>query len=217
MNRALLAAKAAALSLIAAPALAHHPLAGAPMETFAHGLISGVGHPILGFDHLFFVLAVGVAALFCGRATTAPFAFLAAMAAGVLISGGATFGFVEPMIAVSLLILGGLVARGRALTLPVALAAFAGLGVFHGLAFGGSLAGVESAASGGVLIGYLIGLVAVQWALAVGFGMVVSKVWNAATAEAAPARLTGAMVAGVGAFLCLEVIEGAAFASLGLG
>ncbi|MEO0362036.1 MAG: HupE/UreJ family protein [Pseudomonadota bacterium] len=208
---------AAALALVATPALAHHPLAGAPMETFAHGLLSGVGHPLLGFDHLFFVLAVGVAALFTGRALTAPLAFLAAMAAGVALSGGAAFGFVEPMIAVSLLILGGLVAWGRALSLPVALAAFAGLGVFHGLAFGGSLAGVEGAASGAVLIGYLIGLAAIQWAIAVGFGMVVSRIWGASSAGAAPARLSGAMVAGVGAFLCLEVAEGAAFAALGIG
>lgn len=208
---------AAALALVATPALAHHPLAGAPMETFAHGLLSGVGHPLLGFDHLFFVLAVGVAALFTGRALTAPLAFLAAMAAGVALSGGAAFGFVEPMIAVSLLILGGLVAWGRALPLPVALAAFAGLGVFHGLAFGGSLAGVEGAASGAVLAGYLIGLAAIQWAIAVGFGMVVSRIWGASSAAAAPARLSGAMVAGVGAFLCLEVVEGAAFAALGIG
>ena len=49
----------AALALTATPALAHHPLAGAPMETFTHGMLSGIGHPILGFDHLFFIIAVG--------------------------------------------------------------------------------------------------------------------------------------------------------------
>jgi len=48
-------------SLIASPAMAHHPLNGMPMETFAHGLLSGVGHPLLGFDHLFFVIAMGAA------------------------------------------------------------------------------------------------------------------------------------------------------------
>ena len=50
----------AALTLAATPALAlaHHPLGGLPMETFADGLLSGVGHPLLGFDHLFFVGAM---------------------------------------------------------------------------------------------------------------------------------------------------------------
>ena len=41
---------AAGLSLAATPALAHHPLNGMPMETFAHGLLSGVGHPLLAQD-----------------------------------------------------------------------------------------------------------------------------------------------------------------------
>ena len=210
MNRIFLGLAA---SLAATPALAHHPLAGAPMETFAHGVASGVGHPLLGFDHLFFVLAVGVAALFTGRALTAPLAFVGATLAGVLIGGGA---FVEPMIAVSLLVIGYLVARGRALTAPVAMAVFAGLGVFHGMAFSSAMVGVETAAAGSVMIGYLLGLAAIQWAIAVGFGMVVSKVWDAKTADAIAARMSGAVVAGVGAFLTLEVVEGAAFAALGL-
>ena len=215
MKRALLIATAA---LAATPALAHHPLGGMPMETFAHGVLSGVGHPLLGFDHLFFVLAVGVAALFTGRALTAPLAFIAAMLVGVfLVVGGIQLPMVEPVIALSLLVLGGLVARGKALTAPIAMAIFAALGVFHGWAFGGSLAGQEGGASAAVLVGYLLGLAAIQYAIAVGFGLVVAKVWNAKTADAISARLSGAVVAGVGAFLVLEVAEGTAFAALGLG
>lgn len=215
MKRVLLTA---AVALAATPALAHHPLGGMAMETFAHGVMSGVGHPLLGFDHLFFVLAVGVAALFTGRALTAPLAFIAAMLVGVfLVVGGIQLPIVEPVIALSLVVLGGLVARGKALSAPVAMAVFAGLGVFHGWAFGGSLAGQEGGASAAVLTGYLLGLAAIQYAIAVGFGMVVAKVWNAKTADAISARLTGAVVAGVGAFLVLEVAEGAAFAALGLG
>lgn len=215
MKRALLTA---AVALAATPALAHHPLGGMPMETFAHGVMSGVGHPLLGFDHLFFVLAVGVAALFTGRALTAPLAFIAAMLVGVFLAvGGVHLPVVEPVIAVSLLVLGGLVARGKALGAPVAMAIFAGLGIFHGWAFGGSLAGQEGGAPAAVLVGYLLGLAAIQYAIAIGFGMIVEKVWNAKTADAISARLTGAVVAGVGAFLVLEVAEGTAFAALGLG
>ena len=35
---------------------AHHPLAGKEMTTFLDGLLSGLGHPILGIDHFFFIL-----------------------------------------------------------------------------------------------------------------------------------------------------------------
>ncbi|MGB0928852.1 MAG: HupE/UreJ family protein, partial [Pikeienuella sp.] len=142
---------------------------------------------------------------------------IAAMLVGVfLVVGGIQLPIVEPVIALSLVVLGGLVARGKALTAPVAMAVFAALGVFHGWAFGGSLAGQEGGASAAVLVGYLLGLAAIQYAIAVGFGMVVAKVWNAKTADAISARLSGAVVAGVGAFLVLEVAEGAAFAALGL-
>lgn len=203
--------------LATGPALAHHPLAGAPMETFAHGLLSGVGHPLLGFDHLFFIVAVGVAAIYTGRALAAPLAFIAAMLAGVLIvASGVQLPLVEPVIAASLLILGALIARGQALSLGVACGVFAALGVFHGMAFGGALTGVEGGSAVAVASGYLIGLAATQWLVAVAAGAVVYRLWNAVTADAIPARLTGAVVAGAGAFLALEVVEGAAFAAFGL-
>ena len=54
----------AAAVMAATPAMAHHPLGGLPMETLSHGLLSGIGHPVLGFDHLFFVAIFGIAALF---------------------------------------------------------------------------------------------------------------------------------------------------------
>ncbi len=214
MKRALLTA---AVAFAATPAFAHHPLGGMAMETFAHGLLSGIGHPLLGFDHLFFILAVGVAALFTGRALTAPLAFVAAMIVGVFVGTGAEFAITEPMIAVSLLVLGGLVARGRALSASTAMAVFAGLGIFHGIAFASALGGVEATAMVPVMAGYLLGLSALQWGIAVGFGMIVARLWQAKTADAIAARISGAVVAGVGAFLCLEVIEGAAFAALNIG
>jgi len=116
MKKSLFAALA--FTAVAAPAFAHHPLAGQSMETFTHGLLSGIGHPLLGFDHLFFVLAVGIAALCTGWA----------------------------------------ILSGRALSMPLALALFAGFGLFHGSALGDSIAARETVIGGSVLIGYLIGL-----------------------------------------------------------
>ncbi len=204
-------------ALAATPALAHHPLAGAPMETFTHGVLSGVGHPILGFDHLFFIVAVGIAAAFTGRALTAPLGFVAGMLGGCfLVMGGVALPAVELVIAASLVIAGAVLMSGRALSLVVCMALFGALGVFHGWAFGATLTGQEGGVGGMVVLGYLIGLAATQWAIAVGAGWAISRL-GAMAADAMPARLAGGVVAGAGAFLVLEAAEGAAFAALGLG
>lgn len=209
---------AVALLVTTAPALAHHPLAGQPMETFSQGLLSGIGHPLLGFDHLFFVIAVGVAALYTGFARTAPAAYIAAMLIGcVMMANGIGLPMKEAVIGFSLLAVGYIVLSGRALSMTLALPIFAVFGLFHGSAFGDSIVGQEAAIGGSVLVGYLLGLGALQYAVALGAGWLVKNVFNATQATAINARLTGALVAGMGAFLTLETIEGAAFAALGLG
>lgn len=209
---------ASVFTLGAFPAAAHHPLAGMPMETFTHGLLSGAGHPLLGFDHLFFAALVGVAAACAGRIKSAPLACIAAMAAGcALAGGGAVLPGAEVMIALSLLVLGAVVAWGRKLNLPAVLVLFAGFGAFHGAAFGGALAGYESAAPGAVLGGYLLGLGVVQYAVALGAGYAVRALAKSAGAlhsTAAP-RIAGAMAAGAGLYLTLEHAEGAVLTALG--
>lgn len=210
----------AAVLLVASslPSHAHHPLGGAPMTTFSDGVLSGIGHPILGFDHLFFICAVGIAALFTGRALVAPGLYIAGMLGGVgLILGGVALPMVEPVIALSLLIVGALIMSGRAMSLPVVGLLFAVLGVFHGWAFGESLAGQEGGAPMQVAVGYLLGLGVTQWLIAIAAGLVVSRGWRVASASDVPVRLAGGMVAGAGLFLTLEAIEGPVLAMLGLG
>ena len=208
-------ALAGASMIVAGPALAHHPLAGQPMETFAHGLLSGIGHPILGFDHLFFVLLVGVAALFTGHRYAAPAAYIGAMLVGCLMmSLGLGLPATEIVVGFSLLALGAVVLSGKALGLVPAAMMFAAFGLFHGSAFGGTIAGQEGGAGAAVLVGYLIGLGIVQYAMALGAGWVARKVAKVADASAIEARLAGAVVAGVGMFLSLENVEGIAFAAL---
>lgn len=198
----------AALALAATPALAHHPLGGMPMETFAHGMLSGTGHPVLGFDHLFFVALVGIAALFTAHRFTAPAAYIGAMLAGCgLMVAGIALPLTETVIALSLLALGAIVLSGRALTLTPALMIFAAFGLFHGSAFGGSIAGQEGGISTTVLMGYLIGLGVIQYAIAIAAGWVVEKL-GATQASAINARLVGAVGAGIGLFLTLEAAEG---------
>lgn len=196
------------LALVPGAALAHHPLGGAPMETFAEGFLSGIGHPVLGFDHLAFLLALGLATALSGR-LLAPVAFLAAMATATALRLSLPFG--EGLIALSLLGLGLAMITGRGLDSAPALALFALAGLAHGAAFGEAVAGVEGAATGPVLAGYLVGLVTMGAALAC------LTAFSARRLTPSAGRLPGAALAGIGGFLLLEAAEGAAFAALGLG
>lgn len=208
-----------ALAILAvSPAVfAHHPLGDMAMSTFGHGLLSGIGHPVLGFDHLFFVVAVGLAAAFTGRAYVAPAGYIGAMLIGcVLTASGITVPGIEVAIVASLVLLGYLVLSGRALAFAPAIALFALAGLFHGAAFGGAMASAEAGAATQVLAGYLIGLGVVQYAIAAAAAWVTHNVWQAAEATAIQPRLAGAVVAGVGLFLALETIEGAVFTALGV-
>lgn len=206
---------AAAAVLLATPAMAHHAMGGAPMETFTQGLLSGAGHPILGFDHLFFILAVGIAAAFTRSAVTAPLGYVAGMLGGcLLIMAGIGLPAVELVIALSLLIVGAMLARGRAIGAGFATTLFAALGLFHGWAFGEMIVGQEGGMGASVTAGYLIGLAAIQWAIAVAAGWLMKRI--ARSAASIQPRLAGAAIAGVGTFLILESAEGAILAALGI-
>ena len=69
----------------AAPALAHHPLGGSLPTNFWHGFLSGIGHPVIGIDHLAFIIAVGIASAFLKDRYLMPAVFIAATVVGCLI------------------------------------------------------------------------------------------------------------------------------------
>lgn len=197
------------LSLLAGPALAHHPLAGMPVTTFVQGLMSGFGHPILGFDHLFFVTSVGIIAIFTRHRILAPLVYIIAMLGGCLVTLlWTTVPATELMIALSLLVLGSMLLSGHRFSLPTVVFAFAGFGLFHGAAFGLSLATQEAAFGIQVLMGYLLGLGVTQFAIALAAGLVCTMLWKVSHASAIQPRLAGAMVAGAGLYLTLEHFEG---------
>jgi urease accessory protein len=155
----------AALALSAAtPALAHHMMGGALPSTFAEGLLSGLGHPIIGHDHLLAILAVGALAALFTRGVLLPVGFVAAALLGVgLHVGLVDLPAAELLIAVSLIVLGALLLAQRALVPARALVIlFALAGVAHGYAFGESIVGAEPAP----LVAYLLGLGLVQTGIA---------------------------------------------------
>ena len=183
----------AALVLTTAPAAAHHVMGGGLPLTFGQGLLSGLGHPVIGLDHLAFLIAVGIAVGVGGLNLGLPVLFVAASAVGIGIHKGG-FGLLggELIVAASVVIVGAFVASGRALPLAAWAALFGLAGLVHGYAYGVSIFGAEPAP----LAGYLIGLVIIQSALSVGVALL-CRVQNLSVSAMAP-RLAGAAVVGIG-------------------
>ncbi len=216
MKRQILAVVAGIAGFAPMGAFAHHPMSGLPMETFTHGLLSGVGHPILGFDHLFFVILVGIAALYTGRRYFAPAAYILAMLLGCLMmSTGVGLPAKEIVIGLSLLAVGMIVLSGRSMSGGVAICIFSLFGLFHGSAYGDTLAGQEAAVGWHVLIGYLTGLGVIQYVISLAAGAIMLTTFRAVSSAAIEARLAGAVVAGIGLFLTMENIEGIVFDLMG--
>jgi urease accessory protein len=172
-------------------AQAHHVMGGRTPETFIQGLLSGLAHPVIGLDHLAFIVAMGVAAGVAALNLAIPAVFIVASALGVgLHVQGVALPAAEPVVAASVLLIGALVAAGRALPAGGWVAVFALAGLFHGYAFGESIFGAERAP----LAAYLAGLVMVQTVLAVGVALIARR----AASDMIKPRLAGAAVAGIG-------------------
>lgn len=127
---------AATLTLIPTAAFAH------PGIGDAHGFVQGFAHPLGGLDHLLAMVTVGLLAWqLGGRALwLAPASFVLAMAAGGAFGmAGLAVPFVEVGIAVSVIVLGAMVALGTKAPLPIAMALAALFAVFHGHAHGSEM------------------------------------------------------------------------------
>lgn len=190
---------AALLAVMPLPALAHHAMGGVTPSTVWEGLVSGLAHPVIGLDHLAFLLAAGVlaASLSRVRGMFAILAFVAGSFVGSLIHmQGIGFGAGEALVALTVIAAGVALLRG----VPVALlpAGFAVAGVVHGHAFAESIFGAQS----GALVAYLVGLATIQAAIGIGTAQLVRRF----EVPALP-RMAGAGVACVGiAFLALAAV-----------
>src|SRR5690606_6444748 len=135
---------------------------------------SGLAHPVIGIDHLAFVIAAGIAAAFTRSRLLAPLAFIAATVAGcLLLVADIALPAVEIVVAASVLVLGAVVLSGRTIGTPALLGLFALAGLFHGFAYGGAIVGAESTP----LLAYLVGFAAIQFAVATAAGYLATVAW----------------------------------------
>lgn len=147
---------------LAEPAWAHHVMGGRLPTAWWQGLLSGLGHPLIGPDHFAFMVGAALIAVGRPRAALMLAAFVAASTAGVLLHLALfNLPLVEPVIAISVLLFGlGVLAlwpiSDTVLTILLATA-----GLFHGYAFGESIVGAEQSP----LVAYMIGLGVIQYAV----------------------------------------------------
>ena len=182
----------AGLVATAGTASAHHLMGGKTPSTFADGILSGLGHPIIGPDHLAFLVALGVAVGASRLSLITPFLFLLAMACGVAAHVAAfNIPAAEMIVAVSVVVAGVLLALDRRIPASrwAAIASIAGF--FHGYAYGESIYGAETTP----LAAYLVGLVAVQTVLVLAIAFATRTAWKV---SAIGPRLVGAAICGVG-------------------
>ena len=195
----------AVFSVFASSASAHHVMGGKTPATFTEGLLSGIGHPVIGPDHLAFLLAIGIAVGIGGLNLALPALFVIASAIGVVLHvNSINFPGAEIIVACSVLLAGFLIARWRALSGWWWAALFAVAGLFHGYAFGESIFGAEPSP----LYAYLVGLILIQSALAVGTALFVR--WKAVGVSEMASRLAGAAIIGVGLTVLIgQLVPGA--------
>ena len=204
-------ALAVALLGATAPASAHHAMGGGLPRSAFEGFVSGLGHPLLGLDHAAFLLGAGIAAAFLPRALGLTLAFVIATIAGCLLNvSGVMLPLAEIVVAASVVLLGTLVLSGRRFAGALYAGLFIVAGLFHGYAYGQSILGAEQSP----LFAYLIGVAVVQTFVALAMTGVVRSIWNAATPDAMSTRLTGALVAGIGAAFLFEQVETLLFGPL---
>ncbi|WP_086999652.1 HupE/UreJ family protein [Rhizobium sullae] len=183
-----------ALAAVALPATAYaHPAIGE-----AAGLVHGFSHPISGLDHILAMVMVGIFAYqLGGRATwLVPATFVLAMALGGAFGiAGIDIPFVETGIALSVVVLGAVVAFDVKAPAAVAMAVAGLFAIFHGHAHGAEMP--ESAAGAAFAAGFMIATALLHTA-GLGLGYAIGRTGKRRSFIAT--RLAGgfAAVAGVG-------------------
>jgi urease accessory protein len=202
--RTLIPASAAIVVLPVVPnADAHHIMGGVLPSTVWQGLLSGLGHPIIGIDHLAFIMGVGLMAHLVGRVALLPLLFVAGTVLGCLLHiQGYDLPWSELVIAASVVMAAGIVATRAQVSITILSVLFVVAGAFHGYAYGESIIGAERTP----LSAYVVGFAVIQYFIAVATGTAVDIIAaRASVSETTVMRLAGAGMALVAAFAFVNI------------
>lgn len=178
------------------PAYAHHAIGGKTPVNLLEGFLSGLAHPVIGLDHLAFVVAIGLLAVGQRRGALIPAGFVVAAMLGTVIHVfQIDLPAAEVAIAFSVIIFGAMLLwRDRPhWLLTLGLGAIAGL--FHGYAYGEAIIGAQMFP----LFAYLLGFTLIQY----GVALVAFLVGNLAVQKSANSsptwlRLSGLAICAIG-------------------
>jgi len=125
--------------------------------TFVEGLLSGLGHPLIGLDHAAFIVAAGFLLALVKGGMRGILALVAgALVGAVLHLAGVGLPGGEIGVALSVMLVGGLVMARRQFPLAVLAGGLAIAGALHGHAYAEAIFGAEPAPLGAYLAGFSI-------------------------------------------------------------
>lgn len=205
MGKTAAAVIAAALALLPRLAWAHHFMDDRLPQTLAQGLLSGLGHPLIGVDHAAFIVAAGfLLAPVRGGLWGVLALILGSLLGAALHLAGFGLPAGEAAVALSVILAGGLVMSARRIALAWIAAGLALAGLLHGHAYAESIFGAEPAP----LVAYLAGFSLIQFGVAAAALLAHRRLL--ATGGSRARRLSGALGAVVGAIGVLFLAGNAA-------
>lgn len=166
------------------------------------GFLSGIVHPVLGYDHLLAMLSVGIiSAQIGGRAIwTVPATFVSVMAVGGVL-GLINIGLnvTELGIAVSLVILGLVIAAERKIPTVVVMIGVGFFAIFHGYAHGSEMP--DTAEPVLYALGFLVGTALIHIA-----GVVIGDISRHYESGKIALRVGGVLISLVGLLFIFGVL-----------
>jgi len=185
-----------ALAALLLPRLAwaHHFMGEQLPQTFTQGFLSGLGHPVIGVDHAAFIIAAGFLLAPSERGIWGVLALtLGSLLGAALHLAGSSRPAGEAAVALSVVLVGGLVMRARAVPPSWMAGGLALAGLLHGHAYAESIFGAEPAP----LLAYLAGFCLVQLGIATAALLAHRHLIAAGVSRAGP--VSSALGAAVGA------------------
>jgi len=204
MRKTSIVAATAALVALPCPSWAHHFMDGGLPQTFAQGLLSGLGHPVIGPDHAAFIVAAGfLLALIDGGMWGVLALIVGSLLGAALHLTGFGLPGGEVGVALSVVLIGALVMTRRRVALSRLSGGLALAGTLHGYAYAETIFGAEAAP----LTAYLIGFSLVQLGVAAAAFLAHRRLIAAREAWTKPVSSgLGAAVGAIGiAFLLVSV------------
>jgi len=183
--------------VFASPASAHHPMGGRVPSNFFEGFMSGLAHPVIGLDHLAFIVAVGLFAALKPQGFLIPLSFvLSAMFGTGLHLMGVNLPVVELVVPASILLFGVFLTTKTSPNALVMIALSAVSGLFHGHAYGEAIFGAQTTA----LVSYLVGFTLIQLVISGSAFLVGQKVLKGDFSQVSPSlKSAGLVICGIGA------------------